>query len=239
MLALYFTYVACLVVYLAQTLRLLYSMGMRWQLTLQIPIILGLMYDNLMLGLGESIGVGDLLHMLSYPRFYMHALFTPLLIMVGLFLARDAGVEWAQKRSAMWLFWITTLLMIGLGIHTDIVQLDLQPVYDPIRYTNASAKFPPVPCIVAILILIGCGVSIYKKQRCPDLLVGSMIMFALSAGGKTFGAVTNMGEVILVASLMSTFRHECSMERIEAPPLLRDDDDDARKTSLLEKSISN
>lgn len=241
MLVVYFIYTACLAVYLAQALRLLYSMR-RWQLSLQVPIILGLMYDNLILGLGESIGAdSDLLQVLSYPRFYMHALFTPLLIMVGFFLVRDASgvVEcWAQKRSALWLFWIVTLWMIGLGIYTDIVQLDLQQVSDPIRYTNASAKFPPVPCIVAILILIGCGVSLYKKQKCPDLLVGSMIMFVLSAaGGKTFGAVTNMGEVLLVASLMSTFRKCCSsMERNEPPLLLGDNDDDAHRTSLLEKS---
>ena len=40
----------------------------------------GLVYDNGIVALGSSIGIGDTLERLSWPRFILHALVTPVMI---------------------------------------------------------------------------------------------------------------------------------------------------------------
>ncbi|WP_255256011.1 hypothetical protein [Priestia megaterium] len=44
-------------------------------------VIAGLIYDNIMIGIGSFIGEGDTLHSLSMLRFWFHALFTPTLVL--------------------------------------------------------------------------------------------------------------------------------------------------------------
>jgi phosphoglycerol transferase MdoB-like AlkP superfamily enzyme len=45
-----------------------------------VALFAGLVYENLILGLGGLIGYGDTLKALNTPRFISHALFTPMLI---------------------------------------------------------------------------------------------------------------------------------------------------------------
>jgi len=48
---------------------------------LLLLVILGLVYDNLIIATGRFIGEGSVLENLSYVRFWLHALFTPTLIL--------------------------------------------------------------------------------------------------------------------------------------------------------------
>ncbi len=43
-------------------------------------IAVGLVYDNAIVSLGTTIGIGPLLKSLSWPRFAMHALLTPFMM---------------------------------------------------------------------------------------------------------------------------------------------------------------
>ncbi len=48
-----------------------------------ILIILGLIYDNAIISVGASIGAGSYLKSLSMPRFILHDLLTPTLLLNG------------------------------------------------------------------------------------------------------------------------------------------------------------
>ena len=80
-------------------------------------VVFGLIWDNFVLGLGRFLGEGDLLKTLSYPRFWLHALLTPLMIMFVWYLLRRDGVKWAQGMTAYAIFGTLTLLAIAIGVN--------------------------------------------------------------------------------------------------------------------------
>ena len=61
---------------------------------------IGLVYDNGMIALGSFLGIGDTLEALSWPRFIMHALVTPVMIVAIIQIAVAGGVGWLSTRAA-------------------------------------------------------------------------------------------------------------------------------------------
>lgn len=88
-----------------------------------VAVGLGLTYDNAVLGLGRWIGHGELLEALSWPRFLIHALITPLLIIVGVGAARGMRLGWAQRRSVHAAFCVGATALVAWGLVTDVVRL--------------------------------------------------------------------------------------------------------------------
>lgn len=181
----------------------------RLYLLFLVLALLGLAYDSLAVGIGRFVGEGNLLQTLNVPRYIAHATIAPLLILVGLHLARNAGVTWAFGKKVTAFFVIITLLMIALGVFVDVTHLQLEPALegDAIRYANAASVGPPVPAIMTVIMLIVCGVGIARKTRWYWLLAASIFMFVASAAGATIGLITNLGELILAAGLVATMRH--------------------------------
>lgn len=174
-----------------------------------ILTVFALAYDNFAIGLGRVIGESDLLRSINTPRFVMHALFTPLMIPFALYLGRNANINWTKRPLTLILFGTLTLAMIALGVMVDIINLDLifEPEGDIIRYGNEFAVGPPIPAIIAILVLIAVGGFIWRHQKWVWMFVGGIVMFIASAGGSTFGVFTNFGELILVITLILTTRN--------------------------------
>src|SRR5699024_3843192 len=74
-------------------------------------VIIGLIYDNLIIAFGKFIGEGNLLKSLSYIRFWLHALFTPTLILLAWDICFRSGLLWAKK-----LFWKVLAYLITIGL---------------------------------------------------------------------------------------------------------------------------
>lgn len=164
-------------------------------------VMFGLIWDNTVLGLGRFWGEGTLLKTLSYPRFWMHALFTPLLIMFVWYLLRCDGVKWAQGMIAYAIFGTITLLCVAIGANHDIFKLNLAFVGgdDVWRYRNTAASGPPIPAIVAVLVTIIGGVILWIRHKWWGLAVGAASMFIFTALGSRLPDVfTNLGELTLV-----------------------------------------
>ena len=190
----------------------------RLYLLFLVLALFGLTYDNFSVGIGRFVGEGDLLQTLNVPRYVIHAMITPLLILVGLHLARNAGVTWAHSKKVTTFFIIVTLLMIALGVFIDMTRLQLEPAFegDVIRYANAASVGPPVPAIITVIMLIACGVGIARKTRWYWLLAASIFMFVASAAGASIGLITNAGELALALGLVSTARHFPPVEQEQA-----------------------
>ncbi|MFD6099265.1 hypothetical protein ACFVWN_28680 [Nocardiopsis flavescens] len=167
----------------------------------------GLVYDNGIVALGSTLGEGPLLHALNLPRFFVHALVTPLLVVFAHGAARDAGLGWARHRAAGAVFAGAAVLLIAYGVVFELAGLSLVAGSegDALRYSAADPS-PPVPSIAAILVLVGVGLALAVSRREPWMLAGAAVMFLAAALPSAPLAVGNLGEVALIAGLALTAR---------------------------------
>ncbi|MGI5184232.1 hypothetical protein ACQEVZ_49045 [Dactylosporangium sp. CA-152071] len=178
--------------------------AVRLRAWLVVVVAGALVYDNTVIAAGRFVGEGDALEGLNAGRFVGHALFTPLLIVVGAGLTGLAGLARGGRRT------LTALaaVLVGIGIWADVVRLRLVPerYADTLRYVNDNAAGPPVPAVVAILVLIGVGVVLWRRDGWPWLLAGAVAMFAAAAAGFAVPWLGNLGELVLLAAVVSSLR---------------------------------
>ncbi|BBH67340.1 hypothetical protein ACTI_40250 [Actinoplanes sp. OR16] len=177
-----------------------------WALTLLILVIIALIWDNAVIALGSTIGEGGMLRALSVPRYVTHALLVPLLIMVAVGLGRRYGVRFFAGRIVPGVFGVLTLALVAVGVQKDVIALDLEATRyaDTLRYTNAASEGPPIPAIVAILVMIGVGVALLVRARWPWLLAGAVVMFAAAAAAPSILWLSNFGELALILTVWLT-----------------------------------
>ena len=115
-------------------------------------VLFGLFWDNLILALGNPIGSGPLLLALSLPRFYLHQLFLPWIILTAIEHAARGGATWAEGRRALVWGLVASLALMVTGIMTRLVGLQLEPaVMDGVqRYVATTSKGPPLVSILGI-----------------------------------------------------------------------------------------
>ena len=182
----------------------------------------GLTYDNATIALGSQIGMGSLLEALSWPRFALHAAFTPFVMVAAWQMARSAGVSWTIKPLAQAGLWAIVLAMVAYGVFIDLVGLEIQPacLADTLRYSSSTpppqfcspeqvrlpGHGPPVPSIITVIICLIAGAGIWWRRRWPWLAIAAVIMFvAAGVPASRFGpSAGNGGEVILQLGLVLT-----------------------------------
>ncbi|HQV26760.1 MAG TPA: hypothetical protein PLG23_02190 [Thermoflexales bacterium] len=176
-----------------------------------VALISGLIYENLILGLGGLIGYGDTLKMLNTPRFISHALFTPMLIIYAIGMARMAGLKWAQSRAWHIAFCVLATALIAFGAFQDILNLKLVP-YETgsqvLGYRNEFAllKGPPIPAVSAILVIMVIGGLLLWRARWAWLLAGGVLMLIGAMLMLRFPLGGNLGELALGLAIVATFR---------------------------------
>ena len=182
----------------------------------------GLTYDNCIISIGSSIGQGLLLETLSWPRFSLHALITPFMIVAVRRVVATAGFPEFENMAWRIGTWMVTVAMIAYGVRFSLYGLQLQPAcFDGVlRYTSSAspAQFcspeqvslpshgPPVPSIVADFFVIVLGGWLWKRTGWPWLFAGGIAMLiAASVPTAVYGlAASNFGEVLLTASFVAT-----------------------------------
>lgn len=184
----------------------LYLRQRSWYRLIVLVAMYGLAYDNLAIATGSWLGEGELLKTLNLPRFVIHALITPLIIIYAFGVARRAGLDWAQGRLAHTLFCLFATGLVALGAYTDIVRLQLEPerFQDTLRYANAATQGPPIPAILTIVVLMVIGVLVWRRTNWPWLFVGSVLMFVAAGAGARVIALANLGEVAMTGSIAAT-----------------------------------
>jgi len=182
---------------------------------------IGLVYDNGMIALGSRIGIGDTLELLSWPRFILHALVTPLMLVAIAQISVAGGIRWLATRAARTGVWLLTGAMIGFGIY-ELMLLELQPAcFGGItRYTSSasSTQFcfdgqqslprgsPPIPSIVSVFLIMGFGVALWRRHGWPWFGLGGLqMLLAAAVPFSQFGLIPgNGGEVILQFAFVAT-----------------------------------
>lgn len=175
-----------------------------WYLVLVAALTIGLVYDNGMVAVGRFIGEGPLLEALNHPRFVIHALITPTLVIVAVGMARRCGAAWARKRWVHAVFCLVATALIVYGVVTEVLGLELEVERDgdAVRYSAVEAS-APIPSIVAIVVLIAVGIAVWRRGG-YWMAIGAAIMFVAAAIQSLPLVLANTGEVALVVGLVLT-----------------------------------
>ena len=169
-------------------------------------ISLGLAYDNIAVAVGRLVGYGDTLSAINLPRFWIHAIAMPLLIVVAGNLVGRLGVEQARTRNVTLGGWALVVMLMVIGFVEDVVRLDLEPedAGDALRYVNAGFDGPPLPAIITVLAVLVLGVMAFRYAGFPWLFVGALVMLIAAPIGTMLLWVGNLGELVLMLSMLVT-----------------------------------
>jgi hypothetical protein len=203
---------------------LLWQRGRKLGTLLVVITAASLAYDNLILTLGTSIGVGSTLETLSVPRYLLHAIFTPMLAYVAYELAGMGGVAWAQVARNRNIIIGLVVALIGVGMVQGVLGMHLKPachdgilryaervtdnqVCEGVVYAEGELNargLPPIASIVTIIIVAVLGFLLGRKAGVWWLLVGAVVMFVTAmVPASRFGLwIGNSGEIALLASLL-------------------------------------
>ena len=185
---------------------------------LALLVVLGLVYDNAVIGLGAAIGEGAFLEALNGARYWLHALVTPLLVLVGWHVLVRAGVRWTTVAATRVVAVLLGAALIAYEIAVGAVAAQLVPrwEYGALSYANENAPGgPPLMVLVVAAVLLVAGIGAAARLRWPWLLVGTVLMVIGSAVPLPVpsGAATNAFELILLISVLATVAHQDASER--------------------------
>ncbi|WP_155371189.1 hypothetical protein [Catellatospora vulcania] len=169
-------------------------------------ICVGLAYDNGAVAIGRLLGFGPQLEAVNAPRYWIHALLTPLLVIAGAALAARLGVTLMTRRAVRLAGIALVAALVALGVAGDILALRLEQreYADTLRYVNAAAAGPPIPAILTILLVIAIGALTWRAARWPWLCLGAVAMFAAAAAGAAHFWIGNAGELALQLAVVAT-----------------------------------
>ena len=174
---------------------------------LLVIVLVGLVYDNLIISLGSLIGEGRLLESLNRLRFLLHTLFTPLLLVIAVELANHAGVVWIGNPIVRCMAWIVALVLIGFEFGKKFVPLKLVSATfaGTLRYREAESSSLPIGAILTIVLVAVVGISIWQTIQWPWVFLGALIMLLGSAVPiRIVGPVLGSGvEIVLALSLLT------------------------------------
>lgn len=194
-----------------------------------LPLLL-LWYDNLVIGIGSTLGEGDLLIRLNTVRFLAHYLFLPFTIVAIGSMAKQAGFKWAQPKYVTGAFCVLATYFIA----HDLWLFSRATFYpscfaDTLRYTTHIAEYtacgpdavigsgkpiPPIPAMTLSSLMILFGAYLWWQAGYKWLFLGSVgaLGFFGVPYSQTGGIFSNLGEpiimtVILLAAVHITRHH--------------------------------
>ena len=196
--------VALVQTYLAYRCFKLVRSSKDWYAVPLLIVICGIVYDNLVIGTGVFIGEGDLLKTLNIGRFVIHALFTPMIIIFALGVAKRVGVGFAQNRIIHTVVCLSALGLIAFGFYEDIVKSVFVPVAEmgTLRY-KPQASMPPIPAILTIIFTMVMGAFVWWRTRKLWFFLGPLAFFFMAPFAAKFLWVGNLGEVLMNLGLVS------------------------------------
>jgi hypothetical protein len=192
--------------------RIYKATGLAVALALFIPQF-GLVYDNLIVGLGRFIGPGDFLKAISWPRFWIHWMFGAWLIIACGAILRLAGFAWAQHKGAMVAFCALTAALMVLDL-PYFWTTSLHPVceFDLVRYSvqvpaNMFCFPDQVVSVVTCLVVIATGVVLMWKRRFPWVFAGGFLMLLSAMPPLSTYKLDNFGEILIAGGCIWGIAH--------------------------------
>ncbi|HEX4948722.1 MAG TPA: hypothetical protein VFZ34_18745 [Blastocatellia bacterium] len=151
-----------------------------WALAMLLPLLAWLMFDPLVLAVGNLLGEGSTLQVLTSLRYLLRALATPFLLVVAFDQAKRARVKWMDDVLLVLVLAILILALIVLGIFKGYTDFSFEPVVlEGIKqYQPDTPLGLPLAAIITMGLITLLGAGIFLQTRVPWLLLGGLIMFA-------------------------------------------------------------
>lgn len=216
---------------IADTVLLVWTLR-RWQefrhpvLALLAFLIVALPYDTALVGAGRWIGQGELLEVLSGPRFMLFALSVPLILIINASIARLAGFSWARPRWFVGAVCLLATAFMVLSWREILVPAELYPACwaDTLRYvpsvTPTQACTPgqpgvgvttplPVSAALALPSMVLLGAALWRWRRWPWLFLGTLAgLTFLGVPPSRVGPVPGFfGDALNMLALVATAVH--------------------------------
>ena len=176
----------------------------------------GLVWDNLIVGLGRFIGFGPLLEALSWPRIWLHWLFGTWLIVAAGSALRLAGFAWMRPARSLVMFCSLTVALMMFDL-PHFWRDSLHPVceFDLIRYSTAVSadtlcyagqtvvkSSPPIASILTCFVVIGVGLVLWLRRGFPWMFAGGALMLASAMPGLRDYKLDNFGEILIAGGCL-------------------------------------
>ncbi|MBM4238378.1 MAG: hypothetical protein FJ154_02455 [Gammaproteobacteria bacterium] len=200
--------------------RIWKSIGLLIAALLLVPQF-GLVWDNLIVGLGRFIGFSPLLEALSWPRFWLHWLFGTWLIVGAGVALRLANFDFMRGTRPMLLFCSLTLALMMFDL-PHFWRDSLHPVceFDLIRYSTAVSAdnlcypeqqvvraSPPLPSIITCFVVIISGAILMLRRRFPWMFAGGVLMLASAMPPLRNFKLDNFGEILIAGGCIWAIAH--------------------------------
>ena len=167
-------------------------------------VILNLLAENIILAFGQSLENRNLLIRLSKVRYLLHALSTPMLLPLSLYILDIKGSD--DFFAVEVIIWIVSIgwILLSLSISFRKLNLRLQHDGEIYRYININKSGQPyfkIALILLILIYLGVGLAVYSSYGLL-IIAGAISMLVGNGLSRKLGIVTsNIGEFLFMSSL--------------------------------------
>lgn len=150
--------------------------GTSWLLFIMVAFI----YDNLILTIGQWIGTGDVLEVLSLLRYLLKVFLTPTFVFIAWDILRRLRIEWAEYLSTRIIFNLYTFSVTVIGVYTEILWITLEPSqqYGILQYLPHNHHVSSVIFLTVIPLLVS-GVVLWQKNQWPILMFGILLAVGL------------------------------------------------------------
>ncbi len=190
-----------------------------WQkgrVTFVCALLIGMLYDNLITGIGNFYFEQDWYSTANVPRFVLHALILPFLPLFAFSLLQETHGRMRHQRLLFWPLIVVCSLALLYGLYHEVILLQLgdKSVLGVQKLGNMVPS-PPWATIVSNLIFLPMAWLYWRAAGWPWMFFGGLFIFVLNgaSAGQSWGfLVGNFAEVVFIVSLLLTTRqHQQSM----------------------------
>ncbi|MCA9920016.1 MAG: hypothetical protein KC445_18795, partial [Anaerolineales bacterium] len=116
---------------------------------------------------------------LSWPRFILHQLVLPWMILAAYDQARLTGAGWTKWQWGRGTAVLLSILVMIAGILTRLVPVALEPelMDGVVRYVARNVSGPPIVSIVSIGLVGVMGISWWRQKQWPWLTLIVILVF--------------------------------------------------------------
>ncbi len=194
-----------------------------WALAMLLPILAWLIFDPLVLAIGNSLGEGATLQVLHSLRHLLRAIATPFLLVIAFDQAKRARVKGTDDLLMMLGLGVVILALVVLGIMKGFAELTLEPVViEGIKqYQPDTPLGLPLAAIGTMGLIVLLGGGVFFKARTPWLLLGSLLVLAALFAPTIVtlpSAALTATSIALVVGFLAT---ELTLQKIAPNPAVR------------------
>jgi hypothetical protein len=178
-----------------------------WGTSWLLFIMVALLYDNLILTIGQWIGTGDTLEVLSLLRYLLKVFLTPTFVFIAWDILRRLQVEWAEYLSTRLIFNFYTLAVTIIGVYTEILWITLEPSFQfgVLQYIPHDHHVSFVIFLTVIPLLIA-GSFLWRRNQWPILMLGTIGALGLGVVAliQQISLLVAIAEFLIIFSLVLT-----------------------------------